>query len=767
MKTKLILPVSAVLLLTMACTSSYHTKKGVYNYDLLRYEKASEHFEKATDKKNPHPSAKNYLIKSYVNLRDYNKIADYLKNNPEIVISNEDLAVEYCKSLVLTSEDSIPLQELNAVKNQYPENNTITKIVERAEDSSLYVSGKNYEIFPLKFDDLNETFSPFKYGEKFYFTAQTSTDKTKNTWDGQSHAAIYSTDADLLSDTSNVIASKKMDRLSNKFNVGTLIVDTIRNNFLFSANQAVPKNFFFQKNQTVDLNMAIFSADIKNDEEPKPLNFINKAYSYMHPSLSNDGKLLYFSSDLPGGFGGFDIYYSEFSDTGWTEPRNAGSKINTAGDEVFPFYVDHNLFFSSDKHNGLGGLDVFVTDVLQPGVFDEPENMKYPINSRNDDFGVYVSDSINSGLFSSNRSGNDKIYAFNTIPEKVTKDTLILDSVITMEHEKPLIFANLYIKLKETGEPVPNAVIVMNDKAFLQTDKEGFFKVQVEAETHYSFSVEQEGYYKTRTEIETPPAIGKDTIFVEKTIYLDKIVVEKVIVLEDIYYDYNKWDIRPDAAVELDRLVQLLNDNPSVEIELSSHTDSRGNDSYNMTLSKRRAESAVEYIISQGIDSNRIVANYYGETKLLNHCENGVQCPPELHQQNRRTEIKVTKINEDNTRIVYSSKYFDHLAEIAEQSLKTDNPEIIENSSADFAENDKGDKMWHIIAGSFKHMENANTFADQMRDKGYTDIKMLKEPSGKFHRVSICSFSKLAMAVKSIKEVKAETGDDTLWLLFE
>jgi outer membrane protein OmpA-like peptidoglycan-associated protein len=516
--------------------------------------------------------------------------------------------------------------------------------------------------------------------------------------------------------------------------------------------------------------MALYSVKIDTEEAPKLFSFVDKDYSFMHPALSSDAKTLYFTSDKPGGFGGYDIYFSEFTGTEWADPRNAGPIINTAGDEVFPYTICNKLFFSSDKHSGMGGLDVFACEIVKQGVFDKLENLKSPINSKHDDFGVLINDSITNGLFSSNRDGTDNIYAFNLLPKKI--EPIIEDTIITMENEKPLMFVKLFVKFKETGNPVPDAVIVMNDKDFLQSDENGFFMLQVPEKTNYTFSAELEGFYKTRVDLITPEAVGIDTIFISQILMMDEIVIEKVIVLEDIYYDYDKWDIRPDAAIELDKLVQMLRDNTEIEIELSSHTDSRGNDEYNMKLSQRRAESAVNYIISQGIDSKRIVANYYGESKPLNHCLNGVQCPEELHQQNRRTEIKVTKINEDNTKIVYSSKYFNYLTELASQGNHSEGEQnyVYANLSSQqnqINENTNAPKMWHIVAGSFKYIENANVFAKQMRSAGYTDTRILVELSGNFYRVSIGSFANLAIATKTISEIKMKTSNNKLWLIFE
>ena len=384
--------------------------------------------------------------------------------------------------------------------------------------------------------------------------------------------------------------------------------------------------------------LEIYSAHYQNGRwlDVKPFEY-NKPteYSVGHPAISPDGKVLYFASDMPGGYGETDIYYcSKQADGKWGVPKNAGSLVNTEGEESYP-YVDSTgtLYFSSDGHIGMGGLDIFSAEGSKDE-WEQPVNLKYPINSPKDDFSVYFTISGKSGYFSSNRDGgkgNDDIYYF--VPEPIT--TLILAGVVKQRLEDNSI------------EILKEANIKMEDKTanvtgMLVSNEAGKFYAKLECNSTYDLTATKDGYFTQSKSFETTCKTRNDTVFVD--MILDKIIINKPIVLENIYYDFDKWNIRNDAKIELDKLVDLLKRNPGIKIELGSHTDCRGSSAYNEKLSQKRAESAVEYIITQGIDKNRITAKGYGEKVPVNNCVDGVKCSEEQYQLNRRTEFKVTEI---------------------------------------------------------------------------------------------------------------------------
>lgn len=391
-------------------------------------------------------------------------------------------------------------------------------------------------------------------------------------------------------------------------------------------------------------NVDLYFARYRNGKwfTPRMLNINDDEFWDSCPSLTADAKTLYFASNRPGGFGGTDIYSAKLNRRGrWVDVRNAGPEINTAGNEMFP-HVDENgtLYFSSDGHTGLGRLDIF-TARRESGVISI-ENPGAPINSTGDDFAMYMYDPVR-GFLSSNREGgmgDDDIYTFiNDDPDlKLVNYFLTGVTYTTDESGAQIPLASTKVVLLDDEDN-------MVDEVFTGTD--GAYKFRVYTEEDYYLIGEKADYFTTRTSFSTVgKSVDKSTltemvtdITFEQDLVLDQIILEKPIALDNIYYDLDKSDIRTDAARELNKLVTTMKDNPEISIELSSHTDSRADNNYNMNLSQRRAQSAVNYIVSQGIEQGRLVARGYGESRLLIA---DAQTEDE-HQINRRTEFKVTR----------------------------------------------------------------------------------------------------------------------------
>lgn len=365
------------------------------------------------------------------------------------------------------------------------------------------------------------------------------------------------------------------------------------------------------------------------------------------PSLSPDGKRLYFSSNREGGNGGNDIYVSTIDSTGnWGNVKNLGTPVNTRGNEQFP-YEDENgvLYFSSDGHASLGALDIFKVQKDSLGKV-EVVNLGKPVNSSYDDFAIYVIDST-QGYFSSNRpdgKGGDDIYEYN-----IFKNAIYMVKGVTVTKEKPEALipeANITITDTKTGEVV--ATLISDDK--------GNFVFKAEPEKEYQIKAEKDGFlvynelYNTigKTVAKTDLKPGDNEINLDLKVEMEKKKVGTVVVIDNVYYDFDRSDIRPDAALALNTVVKIMIDNPDINIELSSHTDERGSADYNRKLSQKRAQSAVDYIITQGIDESRITAKGYGEDKPI--FKNAKT--EEEHQTNRRTEFQITNIQDPNIKII-------------------------------------------------------------------------------------------------------------------
>lgn len=455
------------------------------------------------------------------------------------------------------------------------------------------------------------------------------------------------------------------------------------------------------------------------DAHPEILPFLYNSTDYdcMHPSISKDGKRLYFASDMPGTLGGKDIFVCEWDKGAWGTPKNLGPEVNTIGNEVFPFISNEGvLFFTSDSRPGLGGLDVFFADPNKTtGMFYEAENVGATINSQFDDFGIFVKTGGKTGYLSSNRKNgyrdddiyyfvnnkpkafdlklkfvdslsledvsasftvsalsetyNEKLdagktFAFRVKPGKEINLNAISDNYRLKTLNQKIEVTDTLVKVllasksqkaikgkildKETNLPIAGVKVAIYDEfgnKFLDvvTDTTGnYIASNLPLDKALFIGSEKRPDYFSNTE---KFFIKKDSDLV-KNIYTQKIVVGKAIKVENIYFDKGKFNIRADAAKELDKLVQLMKDNPDIIIELSSHTDCQGVASANLALSDKRAKSSAAYLISKGISKTRVKGKGYGESKLLNNCacEGKVEskCNEDEMAVNRRSEFKVT-----------------------------------------------------------------------------------------------------------------------------
>lgn len=461
------------------------------------------------------------------------------------------------------------------------------------------------------------------------------------------------------------------------------------------------------------VSLSIYFSDLVNGEwtELKPFKFNSESYDVGHAVFAENDQALYFSSDKAGGFGGADLYISRWVNNEWSEPVNLGPAVNTSQNELFPYVMGTTLYFASNGHFGLGGLDIFEMDLVRSG---NPKNMGYPVNSSHDDFGLITDSTTLKGYFSSNRNDNiDRIYRFKKRPVNV-----LLNGIVYAKYKEnePLADQTIYIQNKTMGQLDSirsnefgqfSSKIRLNEDYRIYTEKEEFILLKeasvstqnIKRDTtiycelalkpttiqiHLRVVEERSGkVIPMATTSVTDYAINKDTTMITneqgtvtmkvdrnksywahaaKKGYVDDNIAfnsanenDKVIdlelrlppivkgerfKLENIFYDLNKSTLRPESKIALDKLADFIKKN-DLRIELSAHTDARGSDAYNLKLSQARAQSCVDYLISKGVNKSNIVAKGYGETQLLNKCKNNVTCPEEMHQENRRTEVKI------------------------------------------------------------------------------------------------------------------------------
>jgi len=480
-------------------------------------------------------------------------------------------------------------------------------------------------------ENLNSEFrdySPFWVNDKLIFTSSRKESQGSGIfeWTGQKYSDLFEVNL-----TGNDKPSP-IKSLNTDFNEGVAWLD------------AEGRSAYFTQCNGIDgkgLNCKIYVGYFNENKwtAPQALPFNSDSFSCGHPALSPDGQTLFISSDRPGGLGEKDIWMVPFDPVknNWGEPQNPGNAINSADDELFPWVDENNsLYFASKGHIGMGGLDIFKAEKAGNG-FKTAENLKYPINSGADDFGLTMlpeskrKQQAPFAWFSSNREGgkgDDDLYSISI---------------------KPFVFlVKGQVKERESNQAMSGVQVEAmdeNGKTILQTktNDKGEFAGEIPLNTLAGLSVKKNGFLSPAAVQLNSMGVQKDTTAILNFL-LDAIPTKDIeITMQGIYYDVDKWDIRSDARPVLDSLSNVLKANPSLVIELASHTDSRAPAEYNLELSKKRAISCVNYLSQKGIPKDRMVPVGYGETKLVNDCSDDVDCSEEEHQMNRRTTVRVLR----------------------------------------------------------------------------------------------------------------------------
>lgn len=510
------------------------------------------------------------------------------------------------------------------------------------ENSGRY---RNVENLPIntQFAD----FGSYVHDQQLYFTSARDTgsfSKKIHTWTGEAFTSLYG--YKLPNDSIEKQLKPKMLKgdVKSKLNESSAFLTADGQTMYFTRNNMLDgiRGFDAEKNT----KLKIYRAELQNGRwnNIQELPFNGNDFNTAHPTLNKDESILYFASDRPGGFGNSDLWKVTINGNGYGVPQNLGPEINTEARETFP-YINSNdeLYFSSDGRIGLGGLDVYAVKVKEDGGFYEVQNIGEPINSNTDDFAYYIDYKTKKGFFSSNRTGgqgSDDIYSFvETRALKLGCDQELLVTVLDAK----------------TNNIIPDASLTLYDKLYKELGtankyvNNGYrFNTEYECGATYHLKISKEGYI-TKEETVT---LNSESGVSERTIALEQKKVEvkknddlfKVLKLNPIYFDYDKDNIRPDAALELAKVVEVLKDYPRMKIDIRSHTDSRGSDEYNLKLSQRRAKSTAEWIAAQGIDVTRITYKGFGETQLINTCINGAKCSDTEHEENRRSEFIVLEL---------------------------------------------------------------------------------------------------------------------------
>lgn len=491
------------------------------------------------------------------------------------------------------------------------------------------------KVFNLDLNTKHSDFGTYVHKNQLFFSSTKNEVGKKYSWNNEPYLDIYQALIEKKDDKTIVksVGTIPSNKINTSFHEANIAITKDGNTIYFTRNNLNRRNKLdYDKEGTSHLK--IFKATKSNNglfDNIVELPFNDDVFSTGHPALSSDEKTLYFTSNRPGGYGQTDIYKVAIVNKGesYGKPINLGAKINTKDKEMFPFVAEDNTFyFSSDGYETLGYLDIFKSDFLK-NADAKVINMGAPFNSGFDDFSVYVSKDKRSGYFSSNRKGGkgqDDIYMFESYKCEQT------------------IQGNVYDK--KTNELLPNSLVELIDAKgkvieTLVTNEKAEYLFNVECDKEYKIRASKKDYQDDLAIVKTSKINGFDN---KQDLYLVPLVIKKEIVVNPIFFDFDKWDIRPDAAFELEGIVDVLRNNPKMIIKIESHTDARGKDEYNLILSDRRAKSTRDYIISRNIDSKRIISAIgYGESQLINKCKNGVKCSDEEHEENRRSKFIIVK----------------------------------------------------------------------------------------------------------------------------
>lgn len=630
----------SIIFLTLYCvgfSQSAQLASANKKYEKYSYVDAIEIYEKVAEK--GYKSAE--LFKRLGNAYYFNgEIDKATKWYSELIALNEDIEPEYyfrysqcLKSQGKYEEANNYLAKFNSLTNdsrgeKYSQNKDYISDIEK-------ISGK-YKVNETNLNSEFSDFGPAFYGKSIVFSSsreQGAVSSKINKWTGQNNRDLYVAE---MQDSKNFSEAKNLSSdINTKFNESTPTFSKDGNTVFFTRN-----NYNDGKKGKDDYKstlLKIYKAELINGkwDNITELPFNSDQYSCAHPSLSEDEKTLYFASDMPGGVGNSDIYRVSINGNSFGTPENLGNQINTEGRDTFPFIAhDNTLYFASDGQLGLGGFDIFESK-FSNGSFEKPTNLAKPINSPMDDFG-FILNKDKIGFFSSNRDGGkgyDDIYTFSVCQQKIKGIITDVDTKEILPGSKVELFDNEMNKISEKS-----------------ADNLAQYSFEnLDCETKYIVRVSKDEYDTNEQQILTDKNNGETLLNIalkrNKFEIKEGTDLAKIFDISNIYFDLDKWNIRPDAAKDLQKVIEVMKQYPKMQMSIRSHTDSRQTHKYNELLSDRRAKSTLEFMVKNGIERNRLTAKGFGETELVNGCSDDVPCSEAEHQLNRRSEFIVVKMN--------------------------------------------------------------------------------------------------------------------------
>lgn len=607
-------------------------------FENYAYIKATELYQKAYDKGDDSKHILTRLGDCYYNNSNVSEAAKWYSL---ALYKYEDIESEYIYKFVQTQrslgefdEASRWLQILNERQSTdsrfYVSGDKLTIYNELSSTDEIYVIVKNLDI-NSEYSDFGSTI----YDNTFYFASTRNQEGEKYQWNNQPFLDLYETSFTQKDSLITFSGVKLLNASSINSNLheASIAITNDGTTMYFTRDNVNKKNRAnYDKEGTNHLKIYRATKVDESWENIEELSINDDIFSTGHPALSPDNKKLYFVSDRGGGIGATDIYVVAINEDGSLgEPENLGTDINTEGYEMFPFIAkDSTLYFSSDSHLNIGLLDIFKSNILKTGE-KEVTNLGAPYNSSKDDFAFFINSDTRKGFFSSNREngkGDDDIYSF----DQYTCNKMITGVVYNDETLAPIEEA-VVKKIDTTGK-------ILEEQT---TDASGSYSFTIDCDKENYIILGRKEDYKVDTKVIAINNTDSDREY-QADLYLIPLIRGNQIVINPIFFDFDKWNIRTDAQYELENIVDVLREHPEMIIKIESHTDSRGSDRYNRKLSDRRAKSTKDYLLSRGIAPERIESAIgYGEDQLLNECEDGVRCSEEKHQENRRSYFYILK----------------------------------------------------------------------------------------------------------------------------
>ena len=612
---------SFVMVSGMLSAQNQYTKTADKLFDRYEYVDAAKEYLKLAEGSKADNYVYKQLAESYYNIFN---TKEAVKWYAKVVEQKQDAETYYKYAQMLKAEGNF--KEADKQMQQF------AQLAPNDQRAKTFVSNPNYlpelkgqtKLYDIAKSDVSSDKTDFgavlTNDNNVYFASARNTSKRNSNFNDEPYLDIYKATYNANGTISDAVA---VDNLNTRWHDGPASITNDGNTMYYGSESFNEKEFTKDKAKNSKFGkIYLYKATKEGDKwaNSKPLPFNNKEYDVRNPSISKDGKTLYFSSNMPGGFGGEDIWKVSVNGDEYGTPENLGAKVNTEANESFPFITDDNiLFFSSNGKTGFGGLDVFKLD-LNKG--SEAMNVGEPVNTSNDDFAFTYNATKKVGFFSSNRDGVDNIYK--------------ADPVCNVQ-------ALVRVKDAKTGKVIEGATVLLVDEKQKTVSNEttalnGETLTGVLCNTAYSAQVSKQGYESGVFEV---AKAENEQVVVEALLTpIMPIITEKEVILQPIFFEFNKSNITAEGAAELDKLVMVMNEYPNMVIFAKSHTDSRGSDKYNMNLSDRRAKSTVQYLISKGIAKDRISGQGFGESEPKVACK---PCTEEQYAQNRRSEFLIVK----------------------------------------------------------------------------------------------------------------------------